>query len=181
MSYICIPKQKNRSFNKQKALDLGLKPGPIFGELQKGKSVTLENGKTITLKDVSDEPLPSSSVLILYIPTEEHMDMIINNELMNKYLQKQLGQEYIYNTSIVVHITPKFNIINNEKYAKFMTLFGNKVEHIIECPEINQQFLYNEGKLKIQYLLNKVSRILFPDVIFSEKETAPPLKMQKNY
>ena len=179
MSYICIPKQKNRAFNKQKALDLGLKPGPIFGELQKGKTVTLENGKTISLADVSDEPLPSSSVIILYIPTEEHMDLIIKNELMNKYLQKQLGQEYVYNTSIVVHITPKFSIINNDKYAKFMALFGNKVEHVIECPETNQQFLYNEGKLKIQYLLNKVSTILFPDVLFSEKESEPPLENAK--
>ena len=176
MSYICIPKQKNRSFNKEKALKLGLKPGPIFGELQKGKSITLENGTIISLKDVSDEPLPSSSILILYIPTEEHMNNIINNEIIGKYLQKNLGQEYIYNISICVHITPNFNIINNEKYIKFMSLFGKDVEHIIECPEINQQFLYNEGKLKIQYLLNKVSKLLFPDILFTEQESAAPLK-----
>ena len=179
MSYICIPKQKNRSFNKNKALNLGLKPGPIFGELQKGKSITLENGKIITLKDVSDEPLPSSSILILYIPTEEHMNIIINNETIEKYIQKKLGQEYIYNISIVVHITPKFNIINNEKYIQFMALFGKDVEHIIECPEINQQFLYNEGKLKIQYLLSKVSNILFPDILFTEEESESPLKNKK--
>ena len=176
MSYICIPKQKNRSFNKEKALQLGLKPGPVFGELQKGKSVTLDNGKIITLKDVSDEPLPSSSVLILYIPSEEQMNMLIKNETIEKYKQKKLGDEYVYNTSIIVHITPKFNIINNENYIKFMASFGNEVEHIIECPEINQQFLYNEGKLKIQYLLNKVSNILFPDVLFSEEESESPMR-----
>ena len=176
MSYICIPKQKNRAFNKNKALALGLKPGPIFGELQKGKSVTLENGKIITLEDVSDEPLPSSSLLILYIPSKEHMNIIINDESLEKYIQKKLGNEYIYNISIIVHITPKFNIINNEKYIKFMSLFGKDVEHIIECPEINQQFLYNEGKLKIQYLLNKVSNLLFPDILFTEEESHSPLK-----
>ena len=179
MSYICIPKQKNRSFNKNKALAFGLKPGPIFGELQKGKTVTLEDGKVISLKDVSDEPLPSSSVLILYLPTEEHMNSLISNEIMEKYIKKNLADEYIYNISIVVHIAPKFNIINNEKYIKFMALFGKDVEHIIECPEINQQFLYNEGKLKIQYLLNKVSRILYPDIIFSEQESQSPIKNKK--
>ena len=179
MSYICIPKQKKRAFNKDKALALGLKPGPIFGELQKGKSITLDNGKVITLNDVSDEALPSSSVLILYLPTEEHMNALINNEIMAKYIQKNLGQDFIYDISIVVHITPKFNIINNEKYNKFMALFGKDVEHIIECPEINQQFLYNEGKLKILYLLNKVSHILFPDMLFTETESESPLKNKK--
>ena len=176
MSYICIPKQKNRSFNKEKAIKLGLKPGPVFGELQRGKSVTLENGTIINLKDVSDEPLPSSSICILYIPSEEHMNDIINNEVIGKYIQKNLGEKYIYNISIIVHITPKFCIINNEKYIKFMSLFGKDVEHIIECPEINQQFLYNEGKLKIQYLLNKVSKLLFPNIVFTEQESEAPLK-----
>ena len=179
MSYICIPRQKNRSFNKNKAAELGLKPGPIYGELQKGKSITLENGKVITLNDVSDEPLPSSAILILYIPTKDHMNAILNNEIMEKFIKKNLGDAYIYNISIVVHITPKFNIINNEKYINFIALFGKDVEHIIECPEINQQFLYNEGKLKIQYLLNKVSQILFPDILFTEEESESPIKNKK--
>ena len=179
MSYICIPKQRNRSFNKKKALDLGLKPGPIFGKLAKGENVTLDNGKIITLNDVSDEPLPSSSLAILYIPTEEHMFNMINNEIINRYINKKLGDKYIYNINIIVHICPRFNIINNEKYISFMSSFGKDVEHIIECPEINQQFMYNEGKLKIQYLLNKVSNILFPDPLFKEEETKSSLENKK--
>ena len=179
MNYICIPKQKNRSFNKKKALDLGLKPGPLFGKLAKGETITLDNGKIITLKDVSDEPLPSSSLAILYIPTEEHMNQIIKNYLVDKYINKKLGENYIYNIKLIVHICPKFSIINNEKYISFMASFGKDVEHIIECPEINQQFMYNEGKMKIQSLLNKVSNILFPDVAFNEEETKSSLVNKK--
>ena len=179
MNYICIPKQKNRSFNKKKALDLGLKPGPLFGKLAKGETITLDNGKIITLKDVSDEPLPSSSLAILYIPTEEHMNQIIKNDLVDKYINKKLGENYIYNIKLIVHICPKFSIINNEKYISFMASFGKDVEHIIECPEINQQFMYNEGKMKIQSLLNKVSNILFPDVAFNEEETKSSLVNKK--
>ena len=179
MNYICIPKQKNRSFNKKKALDLGLKPGPLFGKLAKGETITLDNGKIITLKDVSDEPLPSSSLAILYIPTEEHMNQIIKNDLVDKYINKKLGENYIYNIKLIVHICPKFSIINNEKYISFMASFGKDVEHIIECPEINQQFMYNEGKMKIQSLLNKVSNILFPDVAFNEEETKSSLINKK--
>ena len=60
-----------------------------------------------------------------------------------------------------------------------MALFGNEAKHIIECPEINQQFLYNEGKLKIQYLLNRVSNILFPDILFTEEESLSSIKNKK--
>ena len=176
MNYICIPKQKNRSFNKKKALEFGLKPGPIFGKLAKGESVTLNNGNIITLKDVSDEPIPSSSLAILYIPSEEHMNNIINNEIINNYINKNLGEKYVYNINLVVHICPKFSLINNEKYINFMSSFGKDIEHIIECPEINKQFMYNEGKIKIQYLLNKISNKLFPDVSFTEDDTKPILK-----
>ena len=176
MNYICIPKQKNRSFNKKKAMEFGLKPGPIFGKLSKGESVTLKDGRVITLKDVSDEPIPSSSLAILYIPSEEHMNKIINNEIINKYVNKNLGEKYVYEINLVVHICPKFSLINNEKYISFMSSFGKNVEHIIECPEINQQFMYNEGKIKIQYLLNKISNKLFPDITFNEEETKPIFK-----
>ena len=179
MNFICIPKQKNRSFNKQKALDLGIKPGPIFGKLSKGESVTLDSGKIITLKDVSDEPLPSSSLAILYIPNEEHMNQLIKNEFINNYINHKLSNNYIYNIKLIVHICPKFSIINNEKYILFINSFGKDVEHIIECPEINQQFMYDEGKIKIHYLLNKVSNILFPNILFNEDETKPTLINKK--
>ena len=179
MNFICIPKQKNRSFNKQKALDLGIKPGPIFGKLSKGESVTLDSGKIITLKDVSDEPLPSSSLAILYIPNEKHMNQLIKNEFINNYINHKLSNNYIYNIKLIVHICPKFSIINNEKYISFINSFGKDVEHIIECPEINQQFMYDEGKIKIHYLLNKVSNILFPNILFNEDETKPTLINKK--
>jgi len=179
MNFICIPKQKNRSFNKQKALDLGIKPGPIFGKLSKGESVTLDSGKIITLKDVSDEPLPSSSLAILYIPNEDHMNQLIKNEFINNYINHKLSNNYIYNIKLIVHICPKFSIINNEKYISFINSFGKDVEHIIECPEVNQQFMYDEGKIKIHYLLNKVSNILFPNILFNEDETKPTLINKK--
>ena len=176
LSYICIPKQKNASFNKNKAIELGIKPGPLFGVLQKGNSITLEDGRIIKPEDVLEKKLPSSSILILYIPDFEHMNMLIKDETINKYLNNNLGNNYVYQTTIIVHITPKFDMINNENYLKFMSLFGKDVQHIIECPEINQQFLYNEGKIKIQILLNKVSDYLFPKNLFTEEESLPKIK-----
>ena len=85
-------------------MEFGLKPGPIFGKLSKGEEVTLKDGRVITLKDVSDEPIPSSGLAILYIPSEEHMNKIINNKIINKYINKNIGEKYVYEINLVIHI-----------------------------------------------------------------------------
>lgn len=42
-------------FNVEKAVSLGVKPGPLFGKLQRGEEITLENGKTVKPSDVMGE------------------------------------------------------------------------------------------------------------------------------
>ncbi len=42
-------------FNVEKAVALGIKPGPLFGQLQRGEEVTLEDGKIIKSSDVMGE------------------------------------------------------------------------------------------------------------------------------
>ena len=36
-------------FDAKKASDLGIRPGPLYGKLQRGEFVTLENGKVVCL------------------------------------------------------------------------------------------------------------------------------------
>ena len=167
MSYIIIPNLKRPPFLIEKAKSLGLKPGPIYSKLQKGESVTLDDGRIIKPEDVLGESHPSSAVYILYLPSFEHMKLLINDKnLTDKIINKK---NYI--NSLVVHITPFYNIINNEDYIKFMGLFGNETQHIIDCKETNRQFMYNEGKIKIQILLNKVSSYLFKENNMSYEDT----------
>lgn len=42
-------------FNVEKAVSLGVKPGPLFGKLQRGDEITLEDGKIIKPSDVMGE------------------------------------------------------------------------------------------------------------------------------
>lgn len=43
------------AFNPEKAMALGIKPGPLFGKLQRGEEITLENGKIVRPSDVMGE------------------------------------------------------------------------------------------------------------------------------
>ncbi|MEK6958244.1 MAG: ribonuclease Z [archaeon] len=51
--YAFMEKDKKGEFNRQKAIELGIPIGPLFSELQNGKSVRI-NGKTIKPEEVMD-------------------------------------------------------------------------------------------------------------------------------
>lgn len=44
---------------------LGLKPGPLYGRLKTGESVTLENGRVLLPSEVLEETIPGRKVCIL--------------------------------------------------------------------------------------------------------------------
>ena len=91
MSYIIIPNLKRPPFLIEKAKSLGLKPGPIYSKLQKGESVTLDDGRIIKPEDVLGESQPSSAVYILYLPSFEHMKLLINDKILtDKIINKKI-------------------------------------------------------------------------------------------
>ena len=169
MSYICIPTLKKAPFLVEKAKALGLKPGPAYAKLAAGETVFLDDGKEIKPEDVLGNPPPSSAILILYSPTKEHMLNLINNETLNEIINHPEQRKCVIGH--VVHIAPSYDIINNEIYIKFIAAFGKDVQHIIDCKETNKNYMYNEGKMKIQVILNKVNSYLFPETKFTEENT----------
>lgn len=51
-------------FNKAKAVSLGIPEGPLFSQLQHGKTVTLADGRTILSKMVLGPPRPGRTIVI---------------------------------------------------------------------------------------------------------------------
>ncbi|ORZ38846.1 beta-lactamase-like protein [Catenaria anguillulae PL171] len=60
-------------FDVQAAKALGLKPGPNFGRLQRGLSVTLDDGRVIQPSDVVGPAKPAQVFSVLDLPTVEHV------------------------------------------------------------------------------------------------------------
>ncbi|KAJ8285283.1 hypothetical protein GJAV_G00025030 [Gymnothorax javanicus] len=50
--------------NTQLLKDLGVKPGPVYGQLKSGQSVTLENGRVVTPDEVLEEAIPGRKVCV---------------------------------------------------------------------------------------------------------------------
>nr|XP_020449474.1 zinc phosphodiesterase ELAC protein 1 [Monopterus albus] len=51
--------------NTELLKELGLKPGPLYGRLKAGESVTLESGRVVLPQEVLEEPIPGRKVCIL--------------------------------------------------------------------------------------------------------------------
>ncbi len=61
----CIKEEKRPGkFNKPKALELGIPEGPMFSKLQRGRSITLDNGKKINPNMVLGPPRKGRKIVI---------------------------------------------------------------------------------------------------------------------
>jgi len=56
LGYALIEKERPGKFSVEKAKSLGLEEGPLFGKLQRGEDIKLENGKVIHPRDVLGKP-----------------------------------------------------------------------------------------------------------------------------
>ncbi|MCY0998933.1 ribonuclease Z [Myxococcus sp. MISCRS1] len=64
LAYALVEDERPGRFNLEKARELGVPPGPSFGKLQKGESVTLEDGRVVKPEDVLGAPRPGRKLVI---------------------------------------------------------------------------------------------------------------------
>jgi len=103
----CI-EEHNRpgKFNKPKALKLGIPEGPLFNKLQKGKSITLNNGRKITSNMVLGPPRKGRKIVISsdtkpykrLIGFSKNADVLIHDATFDSELQ-DLANNYGHSTA----------------------------------------------------------------------------------
>jgi ribonuclease Z len=172
MSYICEPHLKARPFLVEKAKALGLNPGPLYGQLQKGKSVIFE-GKEIKPEDVLGDQPPASCIGIFYSPSITHAERLCQDYTIRKFIENKKDRVF----SIIVHILGDSNIISKDFYKQFMNSWDTNTIHIIDCKETNLKFMLNSGKHKVRYILNKIDDKLFDTSMFTINDTIPKVDL----
>lgn len=61
--YRIAEKDRSGIFNVEKALALGIAPGPIYGKLKQGQVITLDDGRIINGRELCGEPEPGRKVV----------------------------------------------------------------------------------------------------------------------
>ncbi|ERG88024.1 MAG: metal-dependent hydrolase of the beta-lactamase superfamily III [halophilic archaeon J07HX5] len=59
----CLQETDTREFLVERARALGIDPGPKYGKLQAGQSVTADDGETVAPEDVLSEPTPGRKIV----------------------------------------------------------------------------------------------------------------------
>ncbi|KAF7724572.1 Zinc phosphodiesterase ELAC protein 2 [Apophysomyces ossiformis] len=157
ISYICRGPTLLGKFNKQAALALGINPGPIYGKLHKGETVTLEDGRVITPDQVSSPPVPGYLFLIVDCPDISYVDNLISSPSFEKY---QTIDE-TDSPSVIVHLVGD-DVLQDARYRQWMNRFNPKTEHIIGTQDICSQPVLFEKHALGQYRLSKLNDSIFP-------------------
>jgi len=174
--YICEPLAKKPPFLPEKALSLGLKPGPQYSDLKNGKSVFIGD-REIKPSDVLGTAQAVPCIMLLYSLTIEHALILSQKEIFNNFFIDTIDKDARI-VSNIIHIIGDEHILSNDSYKKFMNLFGPNVEHIIDCPKLNYKFMLNDGSFRIKYILSKVNNELFNISKFNFNDTLPQENLQ---
>lgn len=154
VAYICTLKKRPGTLDLAKCVELGVKPGPLLGQLKNGQDVVLPDGSLVLSKDVKtpDDPGPVFIVLDVQDPS---------------YLKESDFQAYFDNETnppeniptLIVHFTPA-HVFHNPTYRGFMSKFGSSTRHLV-LNELNS-CLGSEAVHRTQHKLHLLDPDIFP-------------------
>lgn len=134
--YICHIPDVPGKFNAKKAMELGLRPGPVYKELQKGISVLSDDSmRRIHPHDVIEKSTPGAIFIILDVPSIDHFNVMCNHKTWELYTK---GGEFAQQVTYIMHLTP-VNVLQSNEYRQWMNnMFGrnqkvNTSYHFIRC------------------------------------------------
>ncbi len=123
VTYICQGTSVPPKFNKAAALALGIKPGPVYGQLQKGLSVTLPDGRVITRDMVCDPEIPGHVFVVVDCPNASYIDGLINSKAFDPYLDPNNKSKI----NVIIHNLGN-NVIHDKRYKEWLAKFDSTTD-----------------------------------------------------
>jgi ribonuclease Z len=130
ISYICQGTSLPRKFNKAAAIALGIKPGPVYGQLQKGISVTLDDGRIVTQEMVCDPEVPGHVFMVVDCPSLAYIDGLVNSD---KFKSFQTGGTNKVNA--IIHYVGE-GVLQDARYKQWLHSFDLKTDVIIKTDRV---------------------------------------------
>jgi len=164
ISYICRGPEVKGKFNKAAAVALGIKPGPMYGKLHRGETVTLEDGTVVTPDQVCDPPIPGHAFIIVDCPSPEYIPSLTSSNLFSEHQGAPEGGRL----SVIFHMLGK-NVLQTVEYQAWMKTFPTDVQHIIGAEDFNAQPVLFDSHALSQLKLSKLNAGMFPVPWYNNK------------
>ncbi|XP_046959324.1 ribonuclease Z, mitochondrial isoform X2 [Vanessa cardui] len=154
VAYICTLKKRLGTLVLEKCVELGVKPGPLLGQLKSGQDVVLPDGKLVRSKDVKTPDDPGPVFIVLEVPDISYLK---ESEFAAHFDDKVNPPENI--PTIVVHYTPP-HVFNHPKYRAFMSQFGAATRHL--ALNAHNTCMGSEAVHRSQHRLHLLDEDMFP-------------------
>ncbi|KAH6832454.1 tRNAse Z4 [Perilla frutescens var. hirtella] len=162
--YICELAEIKGKFDPQKAVALGLRPGPKFRELQLGNSVKSDSQDIMVHpSDVLDPSIPGPIVLLVDCPTSSHFRDLLSLQCLDPYYIDTSNEEPESSKIVncVIHLTP-LSVTQTDDYQMWMSKFG-EAQHILAGHEMkNTEVPILKASARIAARLNYLCPQFFP-------------------
>ena len=112
-------------FDPDKAKKLGVRPGPAFGQLQRGECIQLANGAVVRPDDVMSPRQPGPVAAVIDCPSLDYLPSLLTNEALPQLLHQDSRSP-----DIVVHNVP-VHIFELPEYQAWMKRVAPSATHIV--------------------------------------------------
>ncbi|XP_005097731.1 ribonuclease Z, mitochondrial [Aplysia californica] len=127
-AYICKAKPPLAKINIEKCYDAGVTIGPMVGQLQRGFSVTLEDGRIVYPSQVIDDiAVDRRPFLVVECPHESFLTSLMTSPQLQEFMTSSDPQSSF---AVIVHMTPS-EVYNSDEYQKWMKRFPSSIDHLV--------------------------------------------------
>jgi hypothetical protein len=131
-------------FDSARAKALGVKPGPDFGILQKGGTVTLANGTVVHPEDVMASRPAGPVFAVIDCPSAEYLTSLTESESLPQLLHAE-GRV----PNLMVHMTPA-SVFESEVYQQWMKAVAPNASHVVVNAEYSRSLASFTSAMKQQ-------------------------------
>ena len=153
MSYIVRGYPQRGAFDAKKAVELGVKPGPLFRKLVEGETLRLRNGRSIAPDMVLGPVKPAHGVAIIDIPSTAFIDGLIG--------RPEWTFETVMNGLEAICWILGPGVVADERILRFIKA-RPKISHVISSEDVCPNYLAMESSGASAIRLSRISREHFP-------------------
>ena len=138
-------------FIKEKAMKLGIPPGPMYGKLLKGETVVFK-GVTVTPEQVTEPADPQNVVVFMDFKDPRQCREI--TEKLRAYLDER------YDLVMFVHFTKK-DVVMSQEYLEMLLAFPKTQNLVFDLQLANTHPIFRKSE-ELLVQLNKIIPSVFP-------------------
>ncbi|KAF9999725.1 Zinc phosphodiesterase ELAC protein 2 [Entomortierella chlamydospora] len=151
-------------FNKDAAIALGVKPGPLFSSLVRGESVLSKSGELVHPHQVISGARPGRVFMVIDCPSVEYLSSLLNAKEFERFQTLDSDSETAASklqAECIVHLSGH-SILNHPEYKAWMERFGPETQHIFANQDFCSQKLIWRSQARSCYRLSKLDPTIFP-------------------